>query len=137
MEDLLEKIKKIERLISGAMTDGERIAAIAAKERVLKKFEDVTPLIHTKEYALHTPGAWNKKLLLALCHKHGVRPYRYKRQKHTTVMVNMNEKYLNEVLWPEYLEYSGILSKFLEEVTDDLIAKIHKHVDEDLVQELT
>lgn len=134
MEDLLERIKKIEALIFGAQTDGEKQAAISAKERILKKYPELEIHKNPKEYALYTQDNWHKKLLLALCHKYGVKPYRYYRQKYTTVMVRINEDFLNKVLWQEYQEYSAHLEKLVEEITDELISKIHKYEEEDLIQ---
>jgi len=133
MENLLEKIKKIESLIEGASTAGEKIAAISAKERILIKHPNLEIHKDAKEYSLRTTGEWSKKLLLAICRKYGVKPYRYKRQKYTTVMVNINEQFLNEILWQEYMEYSNHLNKLINEITDDLISKIHKHEDEDII----
>ena len=133
MENFLEKIRKIESLITGAKTEGEKNAAIFAKERVLRnspKIEAETELI---EYTLYTTDNWHKKLLLAICRKHGVNPYRYKRQKYTTVMVKVEENFLNEVLWKEFMEYSKLLETLVEEITDNLIDKIHQPVDEDIV----
>ena len=134
MEDLLERIKKIESLILGAKTEGEKQAAIFAKERILKKYPELEIHKNPKEYALYTQDNWHKKLLLAICRKYGVKPYRYYRQKYTTVMVRINEDFLNKVLWKEYLEYSELLGKLVEEITDDLISKIHKHEEEDIIQ---
>jgi len=133
MENLLEKIRKIEALINGASSEGEKNAAISAKERILNKNPHLEIHKDPKEYSLRTEGEWNKKLLLAICRKYGVKPYRYKRQKYTTVMVNINEEFLNEVLWKEYTEYSIHLNKLIGEITDNLISKIHKHEDEDLI----
>jgi hypothetical protein len=133
MENLLERIKKIEALIIGASTDGEKDAAISAKERILEKHPHLEIHKNPKEYSLRTHGEWSKKLLLAICRKYGVKPYRYKRQKYTTIMVNINEDFLNEILWKEYQEYSKHLDKLIEEITDDLISKIYKHEDEDIV----
>lgn len=134
MEDLLERIKKIESLILGAKTEGEKQAAISAKERILKKYPELEIHKNPKEYALYTQDNWHKKLLLAICRKYGVKPYRYYRQKYTTVMVRINEDFLNKVLWKEYLEYSELLGQLVEEITDDLISKIHKHEEEDIIQ---
>jgi len=134
MESLLEKIRKIEALIDGASSVGEKQAAVSAKERILNKYPHLEIHRDAKEYSLRTDGEWDKKLLLAICHKYGVKPYRYKRQKYTTVMVNINEKFLNEVLWKEYTEYSIHLSKLVGEITDNLISKIHKHEDEEIIQ---
>ena len=133
MEDLLERIKKIERLIIGATTEGEKKAAISAKARILKKYPEVEVHKNPKEYALYTSDNWHKKLLIAICRKYGVKPYRYHRQKYTTVMVRINEEFLNNVLWKEYLEYTKHLEKLVEEITDDLINKIHEYEEEDLI----
>jgi len=132
MEDLLEKIRKIEALIQGAKTQGEKSAAILAKERINKRLIEEEQ-IQLKEYALYTQDNWHKKLLLAICRKHGVKPYRYKRQKYTTVMVRIDEKFLNDTLWKEYLEYSELLEKLVEEITDSIIGKIHKDEGEDII----
>ncbi len=132
MEELLAKIKKIEALIEGAKTEGEKNAAISAKKRLDKRRLEELEL-EKKEYALYTQDNWHKKLLLAICRKYGVRPYRYSRQKYTTVMVNINEKFLNDVLWKEYTEYARHLEVLVEEITDNLIRKIHKDEEEDIL----
>ena len=134
MTDLLERIKKIEALIKGATTAGEKNAAISAKDRLLKKQPNLEIHQNLEEYSLYTSDSWHKKLLIAICRKYGVVPYRYKRQKYTTVMVRINQDFLNKVLWPEYLEYSKHLEKLVEEITDNLISQIHKHEEEDIVQ---
>lgn len=132
MEALLEKIRKIEALIEGAKTEGEKNAAISARERLDKRrIEELT--LEQKEFSLYTQDNWHKKLLLAICRKYGIRPYRYKRQKYTTVMVTANEDFVTNVLWKEYLEYSAHLELLVEEITDDIISKIHKEEDEDII----
>lgn len=133
MEHLLERIKKIEALIEGASTDGEKNAAESAKDRILKKFPELEIHKNPVEYRLSTNSQWNKKLLIAICRKYGVKPFRYHRQKYTTVMVNINAEFLNKILWKEYEEYSKLLNKLVEEITDDLISRIHKHEDEDII----
>jgi hypothetical protein len=133
MENLLEKIKKIEALINGAQTIGEKDAAISAKDRILSRYPELKNQKNLIEYSLRTPDNWHKKLLLAICRKYGLKPYRYKRQKYTTVMLKINEDFLNKVVWKEYLEYSDHLEKLVNTVTDELINKIHKDEDEDII----
>src|SRR5680860_1439111 len=130
MQDILERIKKIEALIRGATTDGERNAAISAKERIIRKYPKIEIKKDAVEYSLYTADMWHKKLLLAICRKYGVKPYRYHRQKYTTVMVTINKKFLEDVIWKEYLEFSEQLEELVEDITDDLISKIHKYEQE-------
>lgn len=132
MNRLLEKIKKIEALIEGATTEGEKNAAILAKGRLNKKRQEELEL-EKREYTLYTPDNWHKKLLLAICRKYGVKPYRYKGQKYTTIMVNINEKFLNEVLWEEYLEYGKHLETLVEDITNEVIRKIHEDEEEEMI----
>ena len=132
MEELLDKIRKIEALIEGAKTEGEKNAAISAKNRLDKK-RLKEHQSEKKEYALYTQDNWHKKLLLAICRKYGIRPYRYKRQKYTRRLVNIDENFLNNVLWKEYLEYSKHLEMLVEEITNDIIRKIHKDEEEEII----
>jgi hypothetical protein len=134
MKDLQEKIKKIEALIKGAQTEGEKNAAISARERILGKYPELDISKNLREYTLYTSDNWHKRLLLAICRKYEVKPYRYYRQKYTTVMVRVNEVFLHKVLWKEYVEYSKHLEELIGEITDDLIDKIHKHEEEDVIQ---
>lgn len=133
MEHLLDRIKKIEALIAGAATTGEKNAAESAKERILAKYPELEILKNPVEFQLSTSSRWNKKLLIAICRKYGVKPFRYHRQKHTTVMINVNEDFLNKVLWKEYEEYSKLLNELVDEITNDLIGKIYQHEDEDII----
>ena len=48
-------------------------------------------------------------------------------------MVHINEQFLEDVLWPEYLEYSKHLELLVEEVTDNIIRKIHADREEDII----
>ncbi len=134
MENLQEKIKKIEALILGTQTKGEKNATISDKDRILKKkYPELEINRDAVEFNLSTTDYWHKKLLLAICRKYGLKPYRYKRQKYTTVMVYVNEVFLNTVVWKEYLEYSRHLESLVDDITNDLISKIHKEEDEDLI----
>jgi len=88
---------------------------------------------NTVEYTLRSPDRWHKDLIMALCRKYGLRPYRYYRQKYTTVMVRVNKDFLNNVLWKEYLEYSKMLEALVDDVAGGLIDKIHQREEEDIV----
>ena len=127
--NIVERMNKIEALIERAGTEGERQSAILAKERLLKhKSEEEI------EYTIHTNDMWHKKLFNALCHKHNLKPYRYYRQKYTTVMVMISKTYLDETLWPEYLQFSKLLQELVDDITLEVITKIHKNEDEIVIQ---
>lgn len=124
--DIVDKIRKIEALIAGAKSDGERQAAEFAKQRLQEKIT-LQPI----EYAVRLHSRWEKKLFVAICSKHGLRTYRYMRQKRTTAMVRVAKPFMDLVLWPEYSKYASILNKLSEEILVDLISKIHWVKEED------
>lgn len=124
--DIAEKIRKIEALIVGAKSDGERQAAEFAKQRLQEKIT-AQPI----EYTVRLHSFWEKKLFVAVCSKHGLRTYRYMRQKYTTAMVRVAKPFMDLVLWPEYSKYASILHKLTEEISTDLISKIHLVKEED------
>jgi len=124
--DIADKIRKIEALIVGAKSDGERQAAEFAKQRLQEKIT-AQPM----EYAVRLRSRWEKKLFVAICNKHGLRTYRYMRQKYTTAMVRVAKPFMDLVLWPEYNKYVKILHKLTEEISTDLISKIHLVKEED------
>jgi hypothetical protein len=64
---------------------------------------------------------WSARLLIALLRRYQIRPYRYPRQRYSTVMARVSRKFVNETLWPEFCELDDTLSRFLNEVTDKVV----------------
>ena len=65
--------------------------------------------------------SWSRQLFVALCRRYGLRPYRYPRQKRTTVMLRAPNGFLDTVLWPEFLELERALRAHLQGVTTRII----------------
>ncbi len=121
--DLIEKLRKIERLHAGAATAGERDAAEAALARLRQRLQETERTEPAVEYRFKLNDDWSRKLFIALLRRYGLRPYRYARQRRTTVMARVPRSFVNQTLWPEYLELSETLRQFLAEVTDRVIAE--------------
>lgn len=126
MEDtkLREKLARIEALFAGATTDGERVAAAEARRRIqlrLQALEQSDPPI---EFRLTVADSWSRKVLLALLRRYELRPYRYRAQRHTTVMVRAPASFVNETLWPEFEQVSSALRKHIEEVTERILVDV-------------
>src|SRR6267378_5746593 len=86
-DHLRERLKKVEALYFGATTAGERDAAEAASERLKAKLEEASRRDPPIEMKFSLPDQWSVRLFIALCPRHGVRPFRYPRQRSTTIMV--------------------------------------------------
>ena len=118
---LREKLRKIEALFLGAGTAGERLAAEAALERVRAKLKEIERQDPAIEMQFSMPDQWSRHLFMALCRRYGLKPYRYHRQRRTTVMVRAPQQFLRQVLWPEFSDLAMDLRAYLDEVTLKLI----------------
>lgn len=120
-DGLQERLRKIEALMAGAGTPGERDAAGAALERVKARLVEQARRDPPIELQFAMPDAWSRQLFVALCRRYGLRPYRYPRQKRTTVMLRVPRGFNDTVLWPEFLELDRALSAHLQSVTTRII----------------
>jgi hypothetical protein len=120
-DDLLARLRKIEALMAGAGTAGEREAAGAALERVKARLAEQARRDPPVELQFSMPDAWSRQLFVALCRRYGLKPYRYPRQKRTTVMLRVPRGFNDTVLWPEFVELDRALVGHLQEVTSRII----------------
>lgn len=128
----LDKLAKIEALIQRSSFEGERQAALLAKERVLATLSERQSNIPI-EYKVTVDSPWKNRLFVALCNKHGFRTYRYQRQKYTTARLRISKSMMDGVLWPEFQRYSKILEELVEEIMKDLTDKIHQVKEEEIL----
>ena len=73
---LLETLRRIEALHAGAATDGERVAAEGARQRIAAKLRQHEAADPSIEYRFTLNNPWSRKLFLALLRRYGIRPYR-------------------------------------------------------------
>lgn len=133
-QDLLDKLSKIERLYAGAATLGEKEAAADAMMRIKRRLGETAKVERPIEYKFTLADGWSKKLFTALLRRYELRPYRYARQRRTTVMVRVPRSFVDETLWPEFLELSKVLQTYLDEVTERVISSaIHENEGEEEV----
>ena len=133
-QDLLDKLSKIERLYAGAATPGEKEAAADAIARINRRLGETAKIERPIEYKFTLADGWSKKLFTALLRRYALRPYRYARQRRTTVMVRVPRSFVDETLWPEFLELSKVLQTYLDEVTERVISRaIHENEGEEEV----
>jgi hypothetical protein len=122
LEDRLrDKLCKIEALFAGAATLGERSAAGAAVARIRAKLGAEALRDPAVERVYSMPDAWSARLFIALCRCHGFEPYRYPRQRHTTVMVKAPAKAFDDLVWREFIELHAEMQRYFEDTTETII----------------
>ncbi len=125
---LLDKLRKIEALHTGATTEGERDAARAAAERIKARLAEQRAREPDVALSYSLPDPWERMLFLALCRRYGLRPYRMYRQRESTVMLNAPERFQRRTLWPEFEALSEVLARHLRDITERVI---HEAIHED------
>ncbi|MHB8524127.1 MAG: hypothetical protein ACYDH9_25685 [Limisphaerales bacterium] len=107
---LIEKLARIETLFADrAATAGEKAAAGEARERIrqrLAAFAEIDPPV---EYSFALRNPWSYRLFVALLRRYHIRPYRYARQRYTTVMARVPARFVKETLSPEFIELDHTL----------------------------
>jgi hypothetical protein len=100
---LLDRLRKIEALHAGATTEGERDAA-RADERIKARRAEQRAREPDIVIVYSLPDPWKRKLFLALCRRYGREPFRRPRQRESTVLVRAPHSFLQDTLWPEYID---------------------------------
>ncbi len=118
---LIEKLRRIEALYGGATTPGERDAAGAAKQRILKRLAELVTADPPVDYKFSIADPWARQVFNALARRYGLKPYRRRGQHQQTVMLKISQKFMDQTLWPEFTAINDELHKYLHQITDRVI----------------
>jgi hypothetical protein len=127
-EDIRERLAKLEVLFARGATEGERAAAGAALERLQARLDLAGSPHGESEIELQNtlPDVWAVHLFVALCRKHGVKPYRYPRQRRTTVMVRVRKAAFEQTIAAEFRMLHRELTTYFDEMVTHLITDVMK-----------
>jgi hypothetical protein len=123
-ESLRRKLAAIEALFGGATSEGERLAAEAARERILARLKEASETGPAVEYRFTLADEWERRLFVALLRRYGLHPFRYRGQRYTTVMVRVQERFVDDTLWPQFQQLAGTLRSYLDEVAERVIREV-------------
>ena len=124
-EEIRAKLEKLEALFARGATEGERAAAGAALDRLTAKLGGASKK-GAVELKYSLPDGWAVRIFVALCRKHGVKPYRYPRQRRTTVMVRVQPEVFERTVMAEFNTLHRELVAYFQETVDHLIADAMK-----------
>jgi hypothetical protein len=117
-----ERLAKIKALFAGATTEGERNAAEAALRRIELKMQRAKGATVEREYQFSL-NAWSMRLFIALCRSKGIKPYRYPRMRRTSICFKGEDAFVKLELWPEFQQMDEVLTQYLNELADHIIAE--------------
>lgn len=118
---LVAKLQRIEALHARAGSAGERVAAERARERIQARLEQLASQEPPDEFRFSLADQWSRHLFVALLRRYGIQPYRYSRQRRTTVMARLSRSFVDDTLWPEFLDLQASLSAYFDALTDRVI----------------
>lgn len=131
---LIEKLRRIDALFSGATTEGERNAAEAARQRLQERLRELAKTDPPIEHRFKLADQWSRRVFLALLRRYEIEPYRYPRQRKTTIMARVSAQFVNETLWPEFEQLSNTLRAHLDEVTTRVVSNVLHEDDSEPVE---
>ncbi|MCI5078713.1 hypothetical protein [Oricola sp.] len=126
--ELEERLRKVEALFERAGSAGEAAAAAAAVDRLQAKLGKLPPRREDPEIELQysLPDLWAVRLFYAVCRKHGVTPYRYSRQRRTTVVVKVRRSHFMKVVDGEFQLLHREMMDYFNETAEHLIRNVMK-----------
>jgi hypothetical protein len=120
-EQLVAKLRRIEALFARPGSEGEKVAAARARERIEARLRELAAEEPPVEFRFSLADQWSRHLFVALLRRYGITPYRYRNQRRTTVMARLSRSFVNDTLWPEFLELQQTLSAYFDALTDRVI----------------
>ena len=118
---LLERLRRVEALHARTDVAGEREAAATAMEALRARLTEYEQLDPPVEFKFSMPDGWSRRLFSALLRRYGIEPFRYRGQRRTTVMAKVSKSFVDDRLWPEFVELANVLEAYLSDITDRVI----------------
>ena len=118
---LIEKLRKLEALHAGTKVDGEREAARRAAERIRERLAEIRSREKDELWQYRVDDRWHRKLFVAVCRRYGLKPYRERGQRHSSIMVRMPAGFRKSTFEPHYFALSNEITQELDALTDRVI----------------
>lgn len=129
VDELIERLLKIEALHAGSTTPGERIASEEALRRILARLEALAD--EPQEFQFTLTSRWSQKLFVALARRYGLKPFRRRRQHSTTIMLAVKRRFLEETFIPQFNALYQELGKHFDEIAETIIERaVHRDLTE-------
>jgi hypothetical protein len=130
-QQLREQLRKISALYEGATTPENAAPRRRPSSGSRRPSRPSRRPSSPPNYQFTLPDLWQRRLFWALCRRYGLEPFRYKRQRYTTVMVRAPKTFVDRTLWPEYQQLREALNRYLNQATDRIIREeVYGDIDE-------
>ncbi len=121
--DLVDYFRASERLFAGLGAEGVA-EADQARSRIRARLQALAGAPDVQEYQCPLKNDWEVLVFHALLKRYGLRPYRYRRQRKTTILVRVSKQFMNELLWPIFTDVCRELCLRFDRLADGLVRDI-------------
>ncbi|CAN5710972.1 hypothetical protein BH09MYX1_BH09MYX1_02280 [soil metagenome] len=118
---LIEKLRKLEALHAGTKVDGEREAAARAAERIRERLAEMRSKEREEAWLYRMDEAWKRKLFVALCRRYGLKPYRERGRRYTTIQVRMPDAFRKQTFEPQFAAIAKEIAKEVDDLTERVL----------------
>ncbi|HZU35785.1 MAG TPA: hypothetical protein VFA18_07750 [Gemmataceae bacterium] len=116
-QKLVEALRAIEVQMAG-LPAGDAAQAERARMRIIERCRELATAGDVAEFQYSLPDQWSQVLFHALLKRYGLVGYRYKWQRHSTVMVRASKRLVDEVLDPLLKAMSQRLNEHFDAVAE-------------------
>ena len=118
---LVEAFRFIELKYAGLLGSAD---AEQARAHIRARLHELAGAPDVQEFQCALKNDWDALVFHALLKRYGLAPYRYRKQRHSTVLVRVSKRFLNEVLWPIFNEVSAAVHARFGEIIAALLPAI-------------
>jgi hypothetical protein len=120
---LVDSFRRIELKHAGLLgTPGAD--ASQSRERIVARLRKLADAGDVQEFQCTVKGTWESFLLHSILKRYGIQPYRYRKQRQTTILVRVSKRFMDETLWPIYAAASESLVARFNEIARAILPEI-------------
>jgi hypothetical protein len=90
---------------------------------VFGRLQELVESAPPQEFQVSIADGWSRRLFFALLGHYGLKGYRRRGQRRSTVMLRVHKRFLDATLWPHYQRASEELRRHLDEVATRVIGQ--------------
>lgn len=118
---LIDSFHATELKQSGSRSD---FTAEQVKERIRARLQASATAADVEEFQFNLKNDWEMIVLQALLKRYGIKSYRYRKQRKSTVLFRVSKQFMDELLWPIFNDVAGKLFERFTQVTMGLLPAI-------------
>lgn len=95
-----------------------------AEARIRGRFQDSVLAPDIQEFQFNLKHDWQTFVFHALLKRYGIRPYRYRKQRKSTILIRVSKQIMDDLLWPIFNDVAGGFAARINQMTMALVPAI-------------